>query len=142
MAWSTPKTDWHGAVVDGQYVGDYFSFADFNRIKNNLAELKTLVDTLYNNPTYPWYDLGANRTYSQYMTIDDINGIGDNLYNLNRVSVSAHIGKRTKYTEETTLTYKDLNRIEKACLTIYECVQNAAAGRRKLTWNFGKGMDF
>ena len=37
MAWQTPKTDWYGSVSsDGTYIGDYFNYNDFNRIKNNL----------------------------------------------------------------------------------------------------------
>lgn len=38
MAWQTPKTDWHGATDSaGNYTGDRFNAADFNRIKTTLT---------------------------------------------------------------------------------------------------------
>ena len=40
MAWITPKTDWTSA--------DYFNAADYNRIKNNLAYMSNIADSLYN----------------------------------------------------------------------------------------------
>ena len=69
-----------------------------------------------------------------------MNAIEENLDNLNSASVSLDIGS-VRFTENTALTFQELNRIESACLSLYEEIANAAAGRRKFTWNFGKGIE-
>lgn len=41
--WKQPKTDWKIEYDEnGDYIGDYFEVADYNRIKNNLAYLKNI----------------------------------------------------------------------------------------------------
>lgn len=141
VAWSEPKTDWYGYTdATGQYVGDYFGYRDFNRIKNNLDELKTIAEASYTYITIPWITI-TTRSNNDLVSLEDMNDIEENLDNLNSASVSLDIGS-VRFTENTALTYQELNRIESACLSLYEEIANAASGRRKFTWNFGKGMDF
>ena len=141
VAWVTPKTNWYGYTTPaGIYSGDYFTYVDFNRIKNNLDELKTIAEASYTYITIPWNSLGADRAVNDLVSIDDMNAIEENLDHLNSASVSLDIGS-VRFTENTALTFQELNRIESACLSLYEEIANAAAGRRKFTWNFGKGIE-
>ena len=82
MAWTTPKTDWSGATVDGIYVGDRFNAVDFNRIKNNLEYLKELSTELYGEISI--HSLGADRTASDYFYADEINHLEENLTTINK----------------------------------------------------------
>lgn len=48
MAWMQPKMDWESSYDSaGNYTGDYFNFTDYNRIKNNLTELRNKAVLLY-----------------------------------------------------------------------------------------------
>lgn len=136
MAWQTPKTDWSGEVVDGEYVGDRFNAVDFNRIKNNLEYLRELAVKMYEEFTIQ--SLGSDRTPKDYFYADEINKLEANLTTINSKSLKRSYGSAPTYVDNgNTMDFKELNRLESAILDLYERLTNEYEGRRMFTWNFG-----
>ena len=143
MAWTTPKTDWHGGLnADGLYEGDRFNATDFNRIKNNLAYLRDLAITMYKE--FSIVSLGSDRTPADYFYADEINQLEANLVTINQHSLKRSYGTAPTYVENgNTMDYTELNRLESATLDLYNRLTNQSDGRRMFTWNFGmKGGSF
>lgn len=137
MAWTTPKTDWHGAIdSEGVYSGDRFNAVDFNRIKNNLAYLRELAITLYDEFTIG--SLGADRTTGDYFYADEINQLEANLNTINANTLKRQYGSAPVYVANgNTMDFIELNRLESAILDLYNRLTNESEGRRMFTWNFG-----
>lgn len=137
MAWTTPKTDWHGGLnADGLYEGDRFNAVDFNRIKNNLAYLRDLAITMYTE--FSIVSLGNDRTPADYFYADEINQLEANLVTINQNSLKRSYSTAPTYVENgNTMDYEELNRLESATLDLYNRLTNQSEGRRMFTWNFG-----
>lgn len=137
MAWTTPKTDWHGGLnAEGVYEGDRFNAVDFNRIKNNLAYLRDLAITMYEE--FSITSLGSDRSPSDYFYADEINTLEDNLDTINTNSLKMPYGEAPVYVANgNTMDYTELNRLESATLDLYNRLTNQSDGRRMFTWNFG-----
>ncbi len=117
MEWITPKTDWMAAEDEsGNYVGDYFNTKDFNRIKNNIEFLGMVARQFW--PVF--VRAMPDRKYEEYPYADEINTLADNLEAINKF-VGSDIGEKTVYSEnEAFIGFEDLNRLESACLKLYE----------------------
>ncbi len=136
MAWETPKTDWHGAVVSGVYVGDRFNAADFNRIKNNLDYLRELASQMYDE--FSLVSLGDDRTPADYFYADEINQLEANLNTVNDNTLMRSYGDAPMYADNgKTMDFAELNRLEGAILDLYDRLTNQSHGRRMFSWNFG-----
>lgn len=136
MAWTTPKTDWHGEETDGVYSGDYFNASDFNRIKNNLDYLRELAVKMYDSFTIQ--SLGDDRSEKDYFYADEINKLEDNLKTINNNTLKRSYGMAPTYADNgNTMDFKELNRLERAILDLYNKLTNEHDGRRMFTWNFG-----
>lgn len=137
MAWTTPKTNWHGGLnAEGVYEGDRFNAVDFNRIKNNLAYLRDLAITMYKE--FSIVSLGNDRTPADYFYADEINQLEANLVTINQHSLNRSYGTAPTYVENgNTMDYTELNRLESATLDLYNRLTNQSDGRRMFTWNFG-----
>lgn len=135
--WQTPKTDWYGAVdANGVYSGDRFNAADFNRIKNNLQELRDLAVRLYDE--FSIASLGADKTVKDYFYADEINQLEANLNTINSNTLNLSYGSTPTYMENgNTMDFEELNRLEGAILDLYEKIKNQVEGRRTFQWNFG-----
>lgn len=135
--WQTPKTDWYGAVdANGVYSGDRFNAADFNRIKNNLQELRDLAVRLYDE--FSIVSLGADKTVKDYFYADEINQLEANLNTINSKTLNLSYGSTPTYMENgNTMDFAELNRLEGAILDLYEKIKNQVEGRRTFQWNFG-----
>ena len=60
MAWMQPKVAWESSYdSSGNYTGDYFNYTDYNRIKNNLTELRNKAVLLY--PEFSLSSMGADK---------------------------------------------------------------------------------
>lgn len=136
MAWSTPKTDWHGETTDGVYIGDRFNAEDYNRIKNNLQCLRDLAVTIYEE-----FDIGLmgdDKTVTDYFYADEINQLETNLATINANTLNLSYGATPTYmSNENTMDFTELNRLESATLDLYEKITNRIKGRRMFQWNFG-----
>lgn len=137
MAWTTPKTNWYGAVNEnGVYEGDRFNAADFNRIKNNLAYLRDLAVTMYDS--FSIESVGADKTPADYFYADEINQLETNLVTINTHTLNRSYGTKPTYQANgKIMDFNELNRLESAILDLYDRLTNQHDGRRTLTWNFG-----
>lgn len=141
MAWTTPKTDWYGAVVNGVYTGDRFNAVDFNRIKNNLVYLRDLAVKVYEE--FSITAVGADKTTADYFYAEEINKMEQNLATINANTLKMSYGTAPTYSDNgRTMDYAELNRLEGAILDLYDKLINQYEGRRKFKWNFGMGGDF
>lgn len=136
MEWITPKTDWQALEDEnGNYVGDYFNISDYNRIKNNIEFLGAIAHQFW--PVF--VRAMPDRNYQEYPYADEINQLADNLEAINEF-VGCEIGVKTVYTENSAfIGSDDLNRIESACLMIYEAMQYNYTRPAKLPRRLGAG---
>ena len=137
MAWVTPKTDWSASTDDdGNYTGDYFNASDYNRIKNNFIYLRDLAVQMY--AEFSIQTVSDDKSYSDFFYADEINKIEQNLEAINTNSLKASYGSTKFYVANAnTPDATELNRIESACLDLYNRLTNESEGRRTFTWNFG-----
>lgn len=137
MAWSTPKTNWHGSTdSEGVYTGDRFNAVDFNRIKNNLVYLRELAIEMYDE--FNIHSIGSDRTPADYFYADEINKLEENLNTINTHSINRSYGTAPIYVANgNTMDFTELNRLESAILDLYNRMTNEYEGRRMFTWNFG-----
>lgn len=137
MAWTTPKTDWYGAVdANGVYSGDRFNAEDFNRIKNNLQCLRDLAVKIYEE-----FDIDSvcdDKTVTDYFYADEINQLEENLNTINSHTMNLSYGATPVYMDNgNIMDFTELNRLEGATLDLYEKIKNRIEGRRMFQWNFG-----
>ncbi|MBO5198066.1 MAG: hypothetical protein J6B85_06040 [Lachnospiraceae bacterium] len=124
--WQMPKTDWAPNV-------DYFNVEDYNRIKGNLDYLYELALSMY--PGLHWEDMGADKTYTDYgFYADEINRFESNIEHICADTYPFPVGDmRTYEANQPFIDWKELNRIESACLMLYEYLSGQNAGRARLS---------
>ena len=134
MEWITPKTDWAARTdADGNYTGDYFNVADYNRIKNNIEYLGAMARKLWPVLVRAMPD----RRFEEYPYADEINTLADNLEAINAY-VGGEIGEKTVYAANGAfIGFKDLNRIESACMDLYETMCTLYKKDNRLPFRFG-----
>ena len=128
--WQEPKTDWEA--------GDYFNVADYNRIKGNLNALRELAISLY--PSFEIEDMGADKNYSDYgFYADEINRFEANIDHIRSGTYPFSTGvRKTFYENQPFIDWKELNRIEGACLLIYNNLIGQREGRARLPYQLGR----
>lgn len=137
MAWTTPKTNWAATYdSDGNYTGDYFTYNDFNRIRNNLDALTEYASTIY---LFTFTDtLPSTKTVTGYPYASDINKFETRLHELNSQSLHMDIGTKQVFNDNGSfITADELNRIESAMLNMYSVYQKVAGGRKMLKFRLG-----
>lgn len=128
MPWQAPKTDWKST--------DYFNIGDYNRIIGNLAALRELAVQVY--PVFHLDSMGAEKQYSDYIYADEINRIEKNLTTVCERTYPFAIGtQKTYYANQPTPDYAEFNRIESACLVIYQNLNGQISGRNRLSFTLG-----
>ena len=137
MAWTTPKTNWKATYDSGgNYTGDYFSYVDFNRIRNNLVALTDIAETLYIftfTGTLP-----SEKTVTGYPYASDFNAFETRLHEINAQSINKSIGTQQTFVDNGAfIDFEELNRIESAMLELYEIFKDASGGRRMLAFRLG-----
>lgn len=142
MTWIEPKTDWLAIEdADGNYTGDFFNIEDYNRIKNNIAELRIMAIELY--PDFSIGDMGIDKAYSDYPFADEINTLTSNLETIKSKTYNYDIGTRVLYYDNSPfIGYTDLNRIETACLKLYKTITAQTVSRRRLAFYLGRKERF
>lgn len=130
MTWQIPKTDWMQE--------DTVNIRDYNRWKNNIAYLREMSLEVYK--AYTLADMGADKTYMDYIYADEINTIEANLTALCDHTYPFLIGEQqTYYPNQPTPDYSEFNRIESACLLMYNSLIGQIAGRKRLAIRLGGG---
>jgi len=87
-------------------------------------------------------DMGADKTYHDYgFYADEINKFENNIEHLKNGIYSFQTGeKQTFYDNQLFINYQELNRIEKACLIMYQNVQSRIHGRHTLAFILNGGF--
>lgn len=129
--WQEPKTDWGD--------GDFFNIQDYNRIKGNLNELRSLAEILW--PEFLFEEMGEDKTYQDYgFYADEINRFEANVDHICAGTFPFQVGERqTFYDNQPFIDWKELNRIESACLMIYQNMQGGINGRKMLEFVLNGG---
>ena len=109
MTWINPKTNWNSET--------YVNATDFNRIEGNLTHIHGLFEQLF--PSMAWSQYATQTTndiaYASKWVI-----VEGQLENLNKKSYELNIGNRKTFSDNGQyIDYNELNRIENACLTLY-----------------------
>lgn len=126
--WQDPKTDWKST--------DYFNIGDYNRIIGNVAYLRSMAAEVY--PSFNLADMGTEKGYADYIYADEFNAIEGNLAAVVRNTYPFAIGaQKTYYANQTTPDYAEFNRIESACLMIYNNLSGQIVGRNRLAFTLG-----
>lgn len=130
--WKAPKTNWVS--------GDFFNVEDYNRIKGNIWELKTLSLKLWPDLPYTDYqDMGSDKTYEDIsFYADEINKMEKNLDVVCQSTYGLELGEKKTYeSNQPFIDADELNRIESALLRLYDNLTNQYEGRRMLTFMLG-----
>ena len=128
MAWETPKTNWVKT--------DRINYADYNRIKNNLAYLRDMAGQLYEGFSIT-VDPDKDK-YSLWPYPSEINRLEENLETIRSRTYPFQTGqKRTYYGNVPTIDWQELNRLESACKLIHDNLQGQAEGKRRLSFRLG-----
>ena len=110
MAWIEPKTDWIST--------DYFNIEDYNRIIGNIRYLKALSEALFKS--FDTLSMGEEKTYVSMIYAREMNAIESNLEIINTNTYSFDIGEtQTFQANKSTPLWSEFNRIESACLLLY-----------------------
>lgn len=125
--WQEPKLNW---VKEDPVNIEYY-----NRIKNNLAELREMAIRLY-----PEFSITVNpdKVRSDYPYADEINQLEENLETIRSHTYLFQTGqRRTYYDNQPYIDWQELNRLESACKLIHDNLQGQAAGKRRLSFRLG-----
>lgn len=120
MSWITPKTNWKVTVVNGIYVGDYFGYTDYNRIKNNIIYLAQMPE-----PSIPISSMGEDKVVGDLIFADDLNRLERNLNVIASAVGVEYEDYHEFFPNGNTPTFEDLNQIESFCLVLYEILSDS-----------------
>lgn len=107
--WTTPKTGWVKT--------DYFTYEDYNRIKNNLTYLNDIF-----NEEFSEYDidLGDDKEIGDYVYASEFNAFEDCIENFSRIGVDLSYGTATTFYDNGAFpNYDNIERWEQSCLRYY-----------------------
>lgn len=129
--WQEPKTDWDK--------DEKFNIQDYNRIKGNLNELRSLATVLW--PEFPFEEMGEDKTYQDYgFYADELNRFEANVEAVRNGTFPFSVGERqTFYDNQPFIDWQELNRIESACLVMYKNFMGRATGRKRLAFRLNGG---
>jgi len=129
--WQQPKTDWKS--------GEYFNIGDYNRIKNNLNEIRERALVLWKD--FEFEDMGNDKSYADISFFaDEINKFENNIDLICAGTYPFALGERKVFYENTPfIDWIELNRIESACLKLYETFTASATALRRLEFTLNGG---
>lgn len=128
MEWIEPKTDWTSE--------DSFDYVAYNRITGNITYLKDFADSLFAFLTN--FSLETEKTNLSLIYARHMNAIEDGLDLLNGETYGKNIGEKKSYKPNKNVpTYEEYNRIESACLMLYNEMQIHKANLPKLAFRLG-----
>ena len=136
VVWMEPKTDWK--------ITDRFNITDFNRIKNNISYLheKAMETCRYFEIDHMGEDI---ESYDGYWNVDYFNAFEQNVEIINKNTFSQNYGISQRFFENGPfIKWDELNRIEKACMSIKEILERQEKTITRLDFRLGsvKGVRF
>ena len=137
--WTPPKIDWSGFLDGSTYVGDYFTYVDYNRIKNNILFLIGYASQMYNVTTF---DLGEEKSEGEIPYADEFNMFEKAIESVNSETYGFNFVLKTWYENRNVPTFEDYNRIEKIQLKLYETLVAQKKAQNRLAFTLGgqKGL--
>ena len=137
--WTSPKIDWSGEWDGSAYVGDYFGYIDYNRIKNNLLFLIGYASQMYDVTNY---DFGEEKVEAEPIYADEINMFEDALETVNAETYGFSFEKKTWRENKPVPSAEDYNRIESMELKLYETLVAQRKAQRALAFRLGSQKGF
>lgn len=137
--WSSPKVDWSDKWNGSSYVGDYFTYVDYNRIKNNVLFLIGYASKMYNVTST---DMGDDKEETSIPYADEFNAIEDAISTLCAETYNLDFTENTWYENKNTPTADDLNRIEGMQLKLYEMLVAQRNAQNRLAFTLGGQKGF
>lgn len=128
MAWITPKVDWTS--------DDYINFTDYNRICNNLDEVKNEAEQLGFMQT-EWQTMEQASGYSFLPHADDFNKQIDNYNLFDDVLPTFEPITDVFSTNGYTITYATVNALESGVLALHTILSVAIANIPRLAIRLG-----
>ena len=130
VEWIEPKTNWNAN-------SDRFNIDDYNRIKNNLTYLHEYANELY--VPFDTDDMGEDATYPIFWDVDKFNAFERNLDEINNRIYTQDFGvSQTFYPNGVFIQADELNRIERAMLSMKDILDRQKAGVRRLPFRLGQ----
>lgn len=128
MAWIEPKTDWTS--------DDFFNAEDYNRIIGNITHLKSLGDDLFSGLSK--LSMGEEKAVMSLIYAREMNNIENTLDSLNLETYRLEIGdKQTFKANGSTPLWSEFNRIENACLLIFNTLTAHKEALPRLAFRLG-----
>lgn len=137
--WSLPKTDWSAKWNGEIYVGDYFTYLDYNRIKDNLLFLSGYASQMYQMPAI---DMGEAKVEADLIYADEVNLFETTLAEINSSTFSFSEQFKTWKENKNVPTYEDWNRIESLQLKIYNTLVAQRKAQNRLAFTLGGQKGF
>lgn len=126
--WIEPKTDWTSE--------DAFDYVAYNRVTGNITYLKAFADDLWARLTE--LSLETEKTNLSLIYARHMNAIEDGLDLLNAETYGKSIGEKKTYKPNGNVpTYEEYNRIERACLVLYNELTVHKANLSRLAFTLG-----
>lgn len=137
--WSPPKTNWSAKWNGEIYVGDYFTYIDYNRIKDNLLFLSGYASQMYQMPVI---DMGEAKVEADLIYADEVNLFETTLAEINSSTFSFSEQFKTWKENKNVPTYEDWNRIESLQLKIYNTLVAQRKAQNRLAFTLGGQKGF
>ena len=137
--WADPKTNWSSKWNGETYIGDYFLYTDYNRIKNNLLELKITAESMYKISSF---NLGEDKVEADLIYADEVTLFETTLSEINSSTFSFSEQFKTWKENKSVPTYEDWNRIESLQLKIYNTLVAQRKAQNRLAFTLGGQKGF
>ena len=137
--WSPPKTDWSDKWTGEIYTGDYFTYLDYNRIKDNLLFLSGYASQMYQMPVI---DMGEAKVEADLIYADEVTLFETTLAEINSSTFSFPEQFKTWKENKSVPTYEDWNRIESLQLKIYNTLVAQRKAQNRLAFTLGGQKGF
>lgn len=130
------KTDWTAETPINSADGN-----GYNRIINNLTQLKAFADTLFDGLTD--FSLGEEKDYLSLIYAREMNAIEDALETINLETANLEIGTKQIFRANgKTPIYTEYNRIESAILNLYKTLMAQKNALPRLAFRLGGQKGF
>lgn len=128
MAWQKPKTDWIAT--------DSFNLFDYGRITGNITALKDKAEKTFS--VIELIPMDVKERYTDILYARNINVIENNVETLNQKTFNFDIGTKHLYEDNGFVpTFDEYNRIENACLKIYQSIIAQEGIAKHLSFTLG-----
>lgn len=133
MEWLPPKIDW---TKD-----DYFNAVDYNRIVGNIAYLRNYAKKIFMGISE--IEKREEKDYTSMIYAREINAIEDDIESINKETYLLSIGDKKTYKANSKVPdYNEYNRIEGACLRIYNELKCHKVNLPRFSFRLGNNMRF